>query len=883
MATPTVASAPRRRVRKLVRVLIGLLVLVLIIVAFSAAWFTVAGRGALPQLDGNLKVGGLAAPVSVVRNPQGVPAINAASLEDLFFAQGFITAQDRLWQMDMLRRYASGRLAEVLGPSAVKQDIKQRTLLMPVIAERAAAALTPRDRSYMEAYARGVNAFIDSHRNHLPLEFRVLHYEPQHWTPVDSMLVGASMSEMLNLGDIEDVLNREKIIARVGPELAADLYPNSSFRDHPPVPSATEEEPAEDAISPAEEQESAPAQPGRNAPRPRRSRSRTAAAHAHRPARQHHSRRRADLDFLAVPQIDRDPLVPGSNNWVLSGAHTASGKPLLSNDMHLPHQMPNLWYEVHLTSGVFDVAGVSLPGVPFVIVGHNQRIAWGFTNVGPAVTDLYIENFNQQGQYQAPDGWKDPEHRSEIIRVRWGHDRRIDVVVTRHGPIVSDLEPGEQRKLALKWVAYDPAGMQEPFFDINSAQNWDDFRRAFARFGSPGQNVVYADIDGHIGYQTTGLIPIRPASFQVNIPTPSDNPETSGNGALAGAPSLRSKGGDVPALSTTFLDQEHSVLTGVPVPGADNSHEWLGYIPFDKLPSIFDPPSGIIATANGRITPTGYPFMIADEWGSAYRTERIYRILSADKKFVSADMLALQTDIYSDFDRFCAQRFAYAIDHSPAASARAHKAAEILRTWDGRIATHSAAPSIVAAARHELSSMLLEPKLGSMAVDYHWFMSSVWLENVLLLQPPRWLPSGYDSYNALLSAAAEKALKDAPRDLSDWKWGKRSHVTIGHPLFGSVPLLGRFTGPGRKEQSGNGFTVKQVGAHFGPSERFTADFSNFDASTLNTVTGQSGNIFSPNYTDQWSAWYQGATFPLPFSLISVQQSAKHSLILQPVR
>lgn len=875
MATPTVVTTPRRHALKVVRFVIWTLMLAILATAGLSAWFVVAGRGALPQVDGNLKVSGLSSPVSVLRNAKGVPAIHAVSLEDLFFAQGFVTAQDRLWQMDMLRRYASGRLAEVLGPSAAKQDIQQRTLLMPVVAERAAATLTPRDRSYMEAYARGVNAFIDSSRNHLPIEFRVLHYMPQPWTVVDSMLVGASMSEMLNLGDLEEVLNREKIIARLGPELASDLYPNSSFRDHPPVASArTDESPGEIDDSPSEQQEVFPAQPQPNSNRPRRRvHARTSAAHS-RPSNRPrvHSAQRAGVELPALPLLDRDPLTPGSNNWVISGAHTASGKPLLSNDMHLPHQMPNLWYEVHLTSGGFDVAGLSLPGVPFVIVGHNQRIAWGFTNVGPAVTDLYVETFNQQGQYQTADGWTEPEHRSEIIRVRWGRDRKIDVVVTRHGPIVSGLADGEQRKLALKWVVYDPAGLQEPFFDVDSAQNWDDFRRAFSRFGSPGQNVVYADIDGHIGYQTSGLTPIRPSSFQVVTST---GGRTNDSSQPPSTPASNSQ------VSPGMLDQDHSLLTGTPVPGSDNSHEWLGYIPFDQLPSVYDPPSGIIATANGRITPDGYPYVVANEWGPAYRTERIYRFLSGDKKFTAADMLAIQTDIYSDLDRFCAERFAYAVDHSHVASSRARQAAEIMRTWDGRVSTHSAAPMIVASTRSQLSSMLLEPKLGPMAENYHWFMSAVWLENVLLLQPARWLPSSYSSYDALFAAAVEKALDEAPRDVSTWKWGTHSSITINHPLFGSIPILGRFTGPGKHEQSGNGFTVKQVGEHFGPSERLTVDFSNFDGSTLNTVTGQCGNLFSSYYMDQWSAWYQGSTFPLPFSTAAVQQSAKHTLTLQP--
>ncbi len=326
-------------------------------------------------------------------------------------------------------------------------------------------------------------------------------------------------------------------------------------------------------------------------------------------------------DLAGAMAADADArLVVGSNNWVVSGAHTVSGKPLLSNDMHLGHQMPNLWYEAHLRCensgcGSFDAAGVTLPGMPYVIVGHNQRIAWGFTNVGPTVEDIYVETFNPAGQYLTPEGWKTPEHRREAIHVKGKPDVVVDVAVTRHGPIITELVPGETRKLALRWTLYD--GTHNPFFDADSAQNWEQFRSAFSRFDAPGQNVVFADVDGNIGYQATGKIPIR----------------ASGDGSL-------------------------------PENGSDNTHEWTGYIPFDKLPSIYNPPSGIIATANGRITPDGYPYSISSGWEAPWRTARIYRVLESGKKFSSGDMLALQTDIYSDADRFFAERFVYGVDHA---------------------------------------------------------------------------------------------------------------------------------------------------------------------------------------------------------------------------
>ena len=407
--------------------------------------------------------------------------------------------------------------------------------------------------------------------------------------------------------------------------------------------------------------------------------------------------------------------------------------------MHLGHQMPNLWYEAHLRCGNFDAAGVTLPGLPYVIVGHNQRIAWGFTNIGPTVEDLYIETFNPDGQYLTPEGWKAPEHRSEVIHVKGKPDVTVDVAVTRHGPVITELIPGETRQLALRWTLYD--GTHDPFFDVDSAQNWEQFRSAFSAFDAPGQNVVYADVDGNIGYQATGKIPIR----------------ASGDGSL-------------------------------PENGSDNAHEWTGYIPFDKLPSVYNPPSGIIATANSRITPDGYPYSISTGWEAPWRSARIYRVLESGKKFSAADMLALQTDIYSEADRYFAERFVYSVDHVRNASARTKQAAEILRGWDGRMTADSAAPTIAYQARAELARLLLEPKLGAAPADpeqaaatlswktYSWGMQSVWLENVVHHQPARWLPQAYASYDDLLAAAVEAAVSapEASQDLASWKWGRVS-------------------------------------------------------------------------------------------------------------
>ena len=810
--TPASTSSTRRAFWRA-----GLVILLLLVLGVAAVcyWFYSGAKKSLPQIDGTIALQGLKTPVTVLRDNHGVPTIEAASLDDLFFAQGYVTAQDRLWSMDVYRRFAAGELSAALGSRYVKRDIYQRTLGFRAVAQRAVAALSPRDRAYLEAYAKGVNAYIQEHQYSLPSEFRVMRYFPRAWTVEDSFLVGTSLIEALNHGYYRAELDREKILAKLGPELTADLYVNSSFREVPPG-SDGQEIKGEESSDPEEGGgEDGTAKP----PVPKKTTSLS-------PLR--------EADEL-IASLDDEKLRPGSNNWVVSGAHTVSGKPLLCNDMHLGHRMPNVWYEAHLISGDYNVVGVTLPGVPFVIVGHNQRIAWGITNLGADVEDVYVENFNAQGQYQSPTGWQQPERRHETIHVIRGQDVELEVMVTRHGPIISHLLENEKRMLALKSVNWDAQHpMAFPFFDLNTAANWQQFTDALSHFPTPSENFVYADVDGHIGYHANGLIPIR----------------ASGEGNL-------------------------------PVSGADDAHEWTGFIPFDKLPTVYDPPSGIIATANGRVAPEGYPYLLASEWVPSYRTERIYKVLQQDKKFAPADMLALQTDVYSALDRFIAQRFAYAVDHASNASERDRKAADLLRKWDGRLTIDSSPAAIARSCRAKLEQMLLESKLGKDADLYNWQMDEVWIENTVLHEPARWLPSEYKNYADFFTAVLDKAIEHAPGDLEKWHYGEAYPIELSHDLFGKVPILRRWAGPGIQPQPGDGTTVWQAGRTFGPSERLTVDFSNFDNSTLNIVNGQSGHLLSPYFNDQWDAWYHGTTFPLPYSQAAYERTVQHRLTLQP--
>ncbi len=819
MSTPNSAiessasSSPRR---DWPRYAIGALLLLALALLGTLGWIYLIVHSSLPQLDGELRIRGLSASVSVSRDTHGVPNIEAANLDDLFFAQGFVTAQDRLWQMDGMRRFAGGELAEILGEDLVKHDRRQRILGLREAAKNTVQQFSPNVRSHFEAYARGVNAYIRTHGDKLPIEFRILRYTPQPWTSVDSALIAAQMVADLSTPP-DQALVREKILAKLGPELTADLFVNVSQHDRPPTAMPVSADPTihQNTNEDNNDEDDGPDD----------------------------DTSVAGPSFPQLPietAIENPRFVTGSNNWVVSGAHTTTGKPLLSNDMHLGHQMPNLWYEAHLRCAGFDVAGVTLPGMPYVVVGHNQRIVWGFTNIGPTVEDAYVETFNDDGEYLTPQGWKAAQHRQEVIKVKAKPDVQLDVVITRHGPIVNELYPEETRKITLRWTLYD--GIRNPFFEVNSAQNWTEFRHAFSQLDAPAQNVVFADVDGNIGYQATGKIPIR----------------ASGDGSL-------------------------------PEDGSTDKFEWTGYIPFEKLPSTFDPPSGIIATANSRIAPDKYPYSISAEWEAPWRAARIYRVLESGKKFSSADMLALQNDVDSEFDRFIADRIVFAVDSVGKASQRAKDAVEILRNWDGRMTANSAAPIIAVATRGEIMRLLLEPKLGdpdkanSQALSwksYDWMMKTVWLENTLNKLPKRWLPASYASYDELIAAALESAVASQPKMIS-WQWGAVNAAVIEHPVLREIPILKWWEGPGLNPQSGSPYTVKAVSRTHGPSERMTVDLSDLDKTTLNIVTGQAGNPLSTYYMDQWHAWYEGYTFPLAFSSAAVQQARTHKLTLTP--
>jgi penicillin amidase len=838
---------------------------------YARHWVRTTTAASLPQLDGSLQVPGLKAAVTVQRDAQGVPHIHAQSLDDLVFAQAFITTSDRLFQMDLIRRHAAGELSEIVGKAALPADKIERVLQIRASADRAVANLPADQLHILQVYADGVNASIAQQSAHLPIEFHILGYTPSPWTPRDSILVQFAMFEDLT-NNYPAKLAHEALVAQLtqngAADLIPDLYPTTSWRDHPPasaVPDLTIPGPPIEQV-PLDESQSSLFFP----------------------------------DNLQQTTENCSSCFPGSNNWVVSGAHTASGKPLLSNDMHLTHTLPGIWYEADLETPIpnspepLHVAGVTIPGLPLIVVGHNNHIAWGFTNLGADVQDIYIETTRGSGsseEFQSPDGsWRPVLHLTEKIKVKHGRNLTLDLLATQHGNAVTPLlnpllGKSETRPLSLRWTIYDPTIERIPVYDIATAHDWPSFLAAFAQFPGPSQNVVYADDQGHIGYHASGKIPLRgpapappaPTNATDILTTPTDLSQTSTQPAQDTAPA-----------------QLSGPLSAVPIaPGL--AHEWSGYIPFDQLPQVFDPPTGVIATANARVTPDGYPYPVTLDWGSSYRTERILHLLMHRTGLTPADMLAIQTDVYSDFDHVLAQRLAYAIDHTtrtfkPSEAKQLRQAADLLRTWNGRVNIDSSAAAIVSAVHADLWPMLLEPHLKPGAdpkLLYIHYARDYALEELVTHTPQRWLPPGYANWDDFLAATVLAGINaaHAPSDLSKWRYGATHTVDIEHPIFDQSQLLknllGRPTGTGPQPQSGDGTTVKQVGHTFGPSERFTADLSNLDHSTLNIVAGQSGNPFSQWFLNQFPAWYHGTTYQFPFTDAAVTQAATHTLTLTP--
>ncbi len=815
-------------------------------VAFFAGWWVV--RRSLPKIHGVTAIAGLKAPVSVDRDRWGVPYIQAQSLGDLAEAQGYIAAQDRLWQMDTLRRAAAGELSEIFGPLTVVEalDRDNRRLGIRAAAEEAAQHMDPETRLITEAYAAGVNRCIAEQRGHLPLEFTLLGYEPKQWTPVDTFLISAYMWKTLTT-TWRAKINRAKLTDIVGPERARDLFVTDSPLDHFIVGAGA----AADAAGPA-------GAPGtrRRAPKPLNPIT-TPTSKLHpleHPNGQGGKWERAvweSADHILRLFDDETAHISGSNNFVVSGAHTATGKPLLANDTHLGLDVPDIWYTVHLKAPEWNVEGFALPGVPLVIIGHNERIAWGFTNSNADVQDLYQETLDAQDptRYLDHGKWVKAQVRAEVIHIKGEADQTENVLVTRHGPIVA-RDPDEQRGYALRWTLTEPGGMDFGYPKLGRAKNWNEFLDVMRQVHGPGQNTVYADVDGNIGWIMAAQIPIR--------------------GKATG---------------------------GVPVPGDSSDYDWTGYIPFDELPKVLNPPEGIIATANARTVGPGYKYYISDRWAAPYRTDRIYQLLTGRTDLTVADCNAIQTDIVSEPDLFLAQELSKASKERQPAEPHAREVLSRLARWDGRATSNSLETSLVEYTRHALMRNLLTPFVGESSVPYDlwepenhygdvWWRDGLFLEKVLRERPKAWLPEGYKDYDDLLIASADEAIgqiqgETGSKDAGMWIWGRMHPIEIDHPMARSG-ILQRILSLGPVRGYGTVNTVDAIGHQHGPAMRFVADLSNFDNSLMEITTGESGQYGSAHYHDQFPEWLAGRGIPAPFSDEAEKRADVEHLDLVPV-
>lgn len=776
-------------------------------------------RRPLPRVRGQLTLDGLRRPVDVIRDRWGVPHIYAQTEEDLFFAQGFVHAQDRLFQMDVNRRLGLGRLSEIVGPAGLETDRFARTFGWHKAAEAQAAGIMSHaeTRAISEAYAAGVNAFIEQGK--LPIEFSLLACRPEPWRPADSAAWGSVLAWGLSV-NWETELLRARLVEELGPEKAADLTPDYRERYPTIVPGPT--------IGP---------------------RLAAALSDAYRRAME-------TLPMGAVPAGSG----VGSNNWVVDGRRTASGRPILANDPHLPPIFPTIWYENHLDGGRYHVTGFTSPGVPAVIIGHNEQIAWGVTNAFPDVQDLYVERFHPDDPllYEVDGEWVRAEREEEIIHVR-GRRRPVveEVRYTRHGPIVSGLISGEHRPLALRWSCHGRNNHLRALTELCRAGDWDAFRRSLHDWAFPSQNVVYADVDGNIGYVMPGRVPVR----------------ARGEGL-------------------------------VPVPGWTTEYDWTGWIPFDQLPARFNPPEGYIVTANNRIAGDDYPYLLSGEWQPPYRAERIADLIDALSPLKLADNGRIQNDTVSLLAlRFLKQALppvqeAPAIAHSLYA-----RALDRLRQWDGDMRPDQVAPTIFfgwfVSFTRAVMEQALGPELAGDLLGRHeleQFPTNPFHEIAHELVV-RWLEQGPPAWVGDLRIHLQTALQEALIVLqsefgpnpADWQWGRLHYLEIRSPLA-RIPGLGRLWRPVSYPVGGDGYSVNQaeVGPHLPPdpvhtiaSCRMIVDVGRWDNSLSALPGGQSAHLASDHYQDSVKDWLHGDYHPMLFSRARVEQAAKGTLTLRP--
>jgi penicillin amidase len=801
---------------KRVKIILGITgsaFVILIVAFFVLRWLVIKS---FPTVDGSLTVSGLQDQVTVYRDEYGVPHIFAGNEHDLLFTQGYVHAQDRLWQMDLSRRAGEGRLSEIFGPSTIKFDKLLRTVGFRRIALRLEQNLHPESRAILQAYCDGVNEFIRTHKGKYPIEFDMLNYAPEEWTPLHSLLIARLMAWELNISWYTDIMLGELILA-VGEEKAKEIFP--TYPENAPVivPKELRTSMITDRLSDVQ-----------------------------------------DIDRELRLLLGSTGTHIGSNSWVIGPEKSLTGKALLANDPHLAFASPSKWYEVHLSGGVFNVAGASLAGTPMVIIGHTPAIAWGLTNVMADDADFYIEKEDslQADHYLFKGQSLAYSIIMDTIFVKDSAFVPITIRSTIHGPIVNDLNQIGgltcKNPISMRWTGQDISDELYAIYRINGATNWTEFLQGVKEFTVPGQNFVYADASGNIGYAPGVHLPIRP----VQNPT-------------------------------------------IPLPGWTGQYEWSGYVPFEKLPHLYNPPEHFIATANNKTTDASYPYHISNLWEPPSRIERIREVISAQEKISTEDIKRLQMDYYSHFARELVPYIVHAYDSIATRPSDIETALTYFKNWNFQMTRDDVPTAILHVFFTHLMKNIYQDEMGDTLFQKYIFLANIpYRVTLSLLQQPA--STWFDNRNTPETESRDfiirKSLTDAISDLQkslggelkNWRWGKLHTITFRHP-FGSKAPLGPVFNVGPFPAGGSGTTVNNGEYRFtdpyamvlGPSLRQIVDFSALDQSLSVLPTGQSGQPLNDHYSDQTPLWLNGGYHSLPITRDGAVKIAKHTLILQP--
>jgi penicillin G amidase len=728
----------------------------------------------LPQTKGELSVSGLLAEVKVVRDENGVPHITAKNEHDLFFAQGFVQAQDRLFQMDLSRRQASGQLSEVIGKAAVKRDKFFRTLGLRRAAKASYDAYNEEPKKALQAFADGVNAYIElaEQEGRLPIEFRLLGYEPKPWAPIDSLTIGKYMAFDLG-GHWQGQAFRYWALKNLPKEKAYDLFPTYP-KDAPTIVQAYK-----------------------------------------------------DVQ-LSVEKAFASAVIPrewnGSNNWVVSGKKTKSGKPLLANDPHLSLSTPSIWYQMHLQAPTLNVSGVIFAGIPGIILGHNEHVAWGVTNTGPDVQDLYIEKRNpaNKRQFLYNGKWEDARVVKEPIKVKGGKTIPYKVTITRHGPVISDFAyKDDNMAFSLCWTALDPSTELQAILEMNKATNWQQFEKALEHFHVPTQNFIFAAKDGTIAYKANGKIPVR----------------KKGDGLL-------------------------------PVPGWTDEYEWIGFIPFDRLPRVVNPKEGFIATANNKVIGNHYSYHISHHWAQPYRYMRIAQVLESKNNLTLEDMKKLQMDQTNLWAKEFVPVLVQAVAGEPLSKIERKVLAE-LRNWDYVDRKDDAAPLIFHLWMKEIPKVLfrkdIPPQVDKLFEGKQMVVDEL-LRRAAKEDVSPWFKENGGFARVLATAlhhVTDQLVEKYGADPSKWKWGDYHRLYFAHPMSSSPLLQFFFNREKPLSVGGSQVTVQAVSftdegiVNHGASWRFVIDVNDIKHGYHIVGPGQAGHFSSRWYHDQIDDWVKG--------------------------